>query len=194
MCDRCGQFPAVSAVTARWVQSYGMWFSRRQSSAVLCAICGHQVLDQANTWTLTRGLWGPAAAVTSFITVSHNNKERQVLPEIPAVVDGQRLRNPVYRRPLVYVAMAGWVVVIGAVIAWLSGFSFHQTSQADFVGTCWTSARQAQQVSCRNGAATDKIVSIVAKANDCQAIKSWDGYYLKIQELGKYGCLEKVTH
>jgi hypothetical protein len=194
MCGRCGQRPAVSSVTARWVQSYGMWFSRRQSSAALCAVCGHQVLDEANTRSLTRGLWGPAAAVTSFITVSHNSTQRRVLPKVPAVIDGQRVRNPASRRPLVWLAMAGWVVVIGVVIAWISGFSFHKTSQADFIGTCWTNAQQAEHVSCSNGAASDKIVAIVAKPADCQANPSWDGYYLKVDELGQYGCLEKVTH
>jgi hypothetical protein len=194
MCDRCGQFPAVSAVTARWVQSYGMWFSRRQSSAVLCAICGHQVLDEANTRSLTRGLWGPAAAITSFITVSHNNKQRRVLPPIPAVSNGQRLRNPAHRRPLVYVAFAGWVAVIGVFIAVVNGVNFHAKTQADFIGTCWTDAQQAQHVSCRNGAASDKIVALVAKPADCDSVTKWDGYYLHIDELGKYGCLEKVTH
>jgi hypothetical protein len=194
MCSRCEQFPAVSAITARWVQSYGMWFSRRQSSAALCAICGHQVLDEANGRCLTQGLWGPAAAVTSFITVSHNNKQRQVLPPIPAVVDGQRLRNPAHRRPLVYVALAGWVAVIGVFIAVISGVNFHKTGPADFLGTCWTNAQQAQQVSCGNGAASDKIVGIVAKPADCQSRAKWDRYYLRISELSKYGCLEKITH
>jgi hypothetical protein len=37
-------------------------------------------------------------------------------------------------------------------------------------------------------------VVIVAKPVDCQANPSWDGYYLHVTELGKYGCLEKVTH
>jgi hypothetical protein len=193
MCQRCRQRPAVSNITARWVQSYGMWFSRRQSTAALCEVCGHQVLDEASTRSLTRGMWGPAAAATSFITVNHNNEQRKVLPPVPKAIDGQQVRRPAFSRPIVWVAIGGWLVVIVAVIMWISGFSFVSHGSSDLVGTCWTDSKQAEQVACTNRKASDKVVGIASTAAGCQKFSTWDGYYLPLGGTDGYACLEKLT-
>lgn len=196
MCARCGQQPAVSSITARWIQSYGFWFQRRQSTAPLCAVCGHQVLDEASTRSMTRGLWGPAAAITSFITVGHNNEQRHVLPPVPTRVNGQRIRHPWYTRPLVYAALGGWVVVLAAILMFAFGVNLggSGSSSADVVGTCWTSDQQAQQVACSNTKASDKVIGVVAKSSECEQFQTWDGYYLSLDGTKGYACLEKVSH